>query len=251
MSRFVIGGASRGLGLAVACELVRQGAESLLFSRDPGGLKAACSQLGPRASWVAADLAAPDSAARIAEAARERFPGGVDGLLVNAGGPPRGSVFELDDQAWREACELLILAPIRLVRALVPQMREGACVLFVVSSAVREPVPGLDASNVLRPGVAALMRSLAHELAPRVRVNALAPGRFATDRALEGDARRAAATGITPEQQQIRAAAAVPLGRYGDPAEFARAAAFLLSPAASYITGATLHIDGGLVSSAP
>lgn len=247
----MLGGASRGLGLAVAGELTRQGAESLLFSRNRASLEAACANLGSQTSWLAADLAASNAAAHISQAARQRFPGGVDGLLVNAGGPLRGSVLELDDQAWRESCELLILAPIRLVRALAPQLREGACVLFVVSSAVREPVLGLDASNVLRPGVAALMRSLARELAPRVRVNALAPGRFATDRALEGDARKAAAAGITSEQQRARASASVPLERYGDPAELARAAAFLLSPAASYITGATLHIDGGLVSSAP
>jgi 3-oxoacyl-[acyl-carrier protein] reductase len=248
--RYVIGGGSRGLGFAVASELIRSDAEVLLISRDPDRLDEARRRLGSRAHVHPADL----SAARdegVVRAIRDVWPNGLDGALINTGGPPRGGVLELDDDTWRAAYELLLGGPIRLVRSLRPLLRGDGALLFVASSSVREPVPGLDSSNVLRPAVAALVRALARELAPGIRVNALAPGRFETSRALEGDERRAQTEDIPVAEIRRRAVARIPLGRYGDPTELGRAGAFLLSPAASYITGATLHIDGGLVSSAP
>jgi 3-oxoacyl-[acyl-carrier protein] reductase len=237
--------------LALARELVACRAEILLVARDPARLEAACAQLGPDAHACAGDLAAAETSTRIAVTAREHWPDGIDGALINAGGPPRGDVLALDDATWQASYELLLGGPIRLVRALLPLMRDGAALLFVTSSAVREPIDGLDTSNVLRPAVAALARTLARQLAPGIRVNSIAPGRFDTARAREGDARRGAAHGVSIDEVRARSSAAIPMGRYGDPVEFARVAAFLLSPAASYVTSTTIHVDGGLLRSAP
>ena len=139
----------------------------------------------------------------------------------------------------------------RLLRALVPHMNDGASVLFITSTSVREPIKDLDSSNVLRPGVAALVKCLAKELGPRVRVNSMAPGRIDTARSRSVDEARAAGFGIPTEEQRRNVSEGIPLGRYGEPAELGRAAAFLLSPAASYITGVSLQVDGGLVSAVP
>jgi 3-oxoacyl-[acyl-carrier protein] reductase len=250
-SRFLIGGGSRGLGLGVARELVRGGAEVLLVSRSLEHLVAAQGELGSRCLTAVADLSSPTGGQHAGKVVEKVWPEGLDGALVNSGGPPRGTALELDDNTWRAAYELLVGGPLRLVRCLRPRLRDGSALLFIASSSVREPVPSLDASNVLRPAVAALVRALARELAPSVRVNALAPGRFATDRAAEGDERRARAEGLSVAEVRARSETLIPLRRYGDPAELGRAAAFLLSPASSYITGATLHVDGGLVKSAP
>lgn len=223
----------------------------MIVSRNSEHLAAAQSELGSRCLTAAADLASPAGGQYTGQMIEEVWPGGLDGVLVNAGGPPRGTALELDDDTWRAAYELLIGGPLRLVRVLRPLLRDRSALLFIASSSVREPVPRLDASNVLRPAVAALVRALARELAPNVRVNALAPGRFETDRSAKGDERRARAEGISVAEVRARSEALIPLGRYGQPAELGRAAAFLLSPAASYISGATLLIDGGLVKSAP
>jgi len=138
-----------------------------------------------------------------------------------------------------------------LLRALVPRMNDRAAILFVTSSSVRQPIPNLDTSNVLRPGVAALAKCLARELGPEIRVNSLAPGRFDTDRVRSLDESRAGAAGITTEQQRGETSHTIPLGRYGEPAELGRVAAFLLSPMASYLSGASVQIDGGMVTAVP
>lgn len=251
---FLVGGASRGLGRAVAEQLVAEGARVLLVARDPDALQEAAQKIGERSYPCAADLSEPSGIDEVIEAATQL--GGVDGVLVNSGGPPFGSALEIDDEQWLEAFNLLIGGPVRLLRALVPQMNDGASVLFVTSSSVRQTVQNLDTSNVLRPGVAALAKCLAQELGPRVRVNSIAPGRFVTARARSLDESRAAPSGISAEEQrqttsQGHPGRPIPLGRYGEPAEFGRAAAFLLSPAASYITGVSLQVDGGVVSAIP
>ena len=246
---FVVGGASGGLGRAVAEQLVAEGARVLLVARSAEPLRDLARELGERADACAADLSAPSGVDEVVEAVARL--GGLDGVLVNAGGPPFGPALDLTDDQWLDAFRLLIGGPVRLLRALVPRMNEGASVLFVTSSSMRQPIQNLDASNVLRPGVAALAKCLALELGPRVRVNSLAPGRFDTARVRSLDRSRAEALGVSDEEQRRTASEGIPLGRYGEPEEFGRAAAFLLSPAASYITGASVQADGGLVSAIP
>jgi 3-oxoacyl-[acyl-carrier protein] reductase len=247
---FVVGGASSGLGKAVAERLVAEGARVILVARSEDALQAVARELGEQAHPFRADVSQPSEVDRVAASALDHF-GTLDGVLVNAGGPPFGPALELTDEQWLDAFRLLIGGPVRLLRTLVPQMNEGASVLFITSTSVREPIKDLDSSNVLRPGVAALVKCLAKELGPRIRVNSLAPGRIDTDRSRSLDQARAAEFGISPEEQRQNVSQGIPLGRYGEPAELGRAAAFLLSPAASYITGVSLQVDGGLVSAVP
>jgi 3-oxoacyl-[acyl-carrier protein] reductase len=246
---FVVGGASRGLGRAVAEQLVAEGARVLLVARDATTIQEVAQELGEQAYPCAANLSEASNIDEVVEAATRL--GGLDGVLVNAGGPPLGPALELSDDQWLEAFRILIGGPVRLLRALVPRMNEGASVLFITSSSVRQPIKNLDTSNVLRPGVAALAKCLANELGPRIRVNSLAPGRIDTARSRSVDESRAQGLGISVEEQRRNVSEGIPLGRYGQPEELGRAAAFLLSPAASYITGVSLQVDGGLVSAVP
>jgi 3-oxoacyl-[acyl-carrier protein] reductase len=246
---FLVGGASRGLGQAVAEQLVAEGARVLLVARDATTIQKVAQELGEQAYPCAANLSEASNIDEVVEATTHL--GGLDGVLVNAGGPPFGPALELSDDQWLEAFRILIGGPVRLLRALVPRMNEGASVLFVTSSSVRQPIKNLDTSNVLRPGVAALAKCLANELGPRIRVNSLAPGRIDTARSRSLDESRAQALGISVEEQRRNVSEGIPLGRYGQPEELGRAAAFLLSPAASYISGVSLQVDGGLVSAIP
>ncbi|CAA9465620.1 MAG: 3-oxoacyl-[acyl-carrier protein] reductase [uncultured Solirubrobacteraceae bacterium] len=244
---FVVCGASRGLGRATAHELVAHGARVLLAARRP---QEVATELGDAAVPLPVDLTAPDAAERVAAGVRESFAGRLDGILVNGGGPPAGRALEYTDEQWSGAFELLLGGPIRLLRELTPMMAGGGSVVIVTSSSVRQPIDGLDTSNVLRPAVAALAKVLARELGPAIRVNSLAPGRFDTDRVRDLDAQRAGGGGDV-EAVRARNAAAIPLRRYGDPRELARVAAFLLSDAASYVSGAALQVDGAAVTAVP
>jgi 3-oxoacyl-[acyl-carrier protein] reductase len=246
---FLVGGGSKGLGRAIAGELVAEGASVLLVSRDPGALETAAAELGERASTCAADLGTPEGVDAAVAAARAL--GGLDGILVNAGGPPPGDALDVPDEQWAQAFQLLVGSPVRMLRALLPDLRDGASILFVTSSSVRVPIPGLDTSNVIRPGVAALVKCLAVELGPRIRVNSLAPGRIDTERVRFLDATRAEASGSTVADQRAAMERTIPLGRYGEPAEIGRVAAFLLSPAASYVSGAAIQVDGAYVRAVP
>lgn len=248
---FVIGGGSKGLGRGVAQALVDEGAKVLILSRDQETINRAVAELGPSARGVMAAMAYPGTAQMVADALDADFDGRLDGVLVNAGGPPPGRALELTDEQWLAAYQLLIGGPLRLLRALVPKMDQGGAILFVTSTSVRQPIPNLDASNVLRPGVTALAKSLARELAPNIRVNSLAPGRFNTDRIRSLDRARAEELGVSPEEVAREGSQEVPLGRYGEPIEFGRFAAFLLSPAASYISGLAAHADGAMVTALP
>ncbi|MDT7742319.1 MAG: 3-oxoacyl-[acyl-carrier protein] reductase [Actinomycetota bacterium] len=250
-SSFVVGGASSGLGRAVAEHLVAAGARVLLVGRTAAALEATTSDLGDRTFPCVADLATPQGADTVAAAAEAQF-GSIAGVLVNAGGgPPGSSPLAVSDEQWRSTFDLLLGGPMHLVRRLLPIADPGASVLFVTATSVRQPVPGLAVSNVLRPGVAALVKMLSQELAPAVRVNSLAPGRFDTEYVQRLEQTWAQESGVPADEQRRTASARIPMGRYGNPSEFGQAATFLLSPAASYITGTSILIDGGLVSAIP
>ncbi len=245
---FLVLGASKGLGRGVAEVLVAEGAHVVVAARGAADVEAAAAALGERARPLVCDVAEPDVAA--VEAAVAALPS-FDGVLMNSGGPPHGAALELADEDWERAFALLVRGPLTLLRALTPRLAEPSSVLWVTSSSVRQPIGNLDASNLFRPGIAALVKSLARDLAPRVRVNSIAPGRFDTDRVRELDSKTAGRLGIDAAEARERAAAGIPLGRYGDPVELGRFAAFLLSPAASYITGAAMQVDGGIVTAVP
>lgn len=241
---YVVTGGSRGLGYAAAQVLVAEGARVLLSARDPEAVAKAAADLGPAAVGVPADNADPAAAARLAGTARERF-GRLDGGLISVGGPPGGTVAEATDDQWRAAFESVFLGAVRLARVLAAGLGEGASIAFLLSSSVRSPIPSLAISNGLRPGLAGVAKTLADEVGPAgIRVNGLVPGRIDTDRVRWLDAQRGdpAAARAASEQQ-------IPLRRYGDPVEFGRVAAFILSPAASYVTGSMIRVDGGAIRS--
>ncbi|WP_414169599.1 SDR family oxidoreductase [Streptoverticillium reticulum] len=237
---YVLTGASRGLGFAAARELAADGARLVVSGRDGDAAARAAASLGTDAVGVAADNADPAAAERLVATARERF-GRLDGVLVSVGGPPPGSADGNDDDQWRAAFESVFLGAVRLARTAAEALTEGGVIGFVLSSSVYEPIPGLTISNGLRPGLAGFAKSLSVELGPRgIRVIGLLPGRIETDRLRELDTLSGDA-----EAARARHTARIPLGRYGTPEEFGKAAAFLLSPAASYVTGVMVPVDGG------
>jgi 3-oxoacyl-[acyl-carrier protein] reductase len=238
---YVITGGSRGLGYAAAQALVADGARVVIGSRDGDGVAAAAAALGAgRAVGVAADNRDPDAPRRLVAAAQEAF-GRLDGALISVGGPPAGSVTGTADEAWRDAFESVFLGAVRMAVTIGAELGEGGSIAFVLSVSVRSPIPALAISNGLRPGLAGVAKSLADELGPKgIRVNGLLPGRIATGRVREVDALSG-----DPEQVRAELSARIPLRRYADPEEFGRVAAFVLSPAASYVSGAMIPVDGG------
>jgi len=249
-ARALVAGGSSGLGLAVGTALAAEGARVALAARASDRLDAATASM-PGAIAAAADLTTPDGPASAVARAVDAF-GGLDLLLVNSGGPRPGAFDELDDAGWQAAIDSTLHSALRLIRASLPHLRasDRAAILVILSSSAREPIPGLTASNTIRPGLAGLIKSLTAEIAP-VRINGLTPGRFTTPRIIEVEEATAARTGGTAEDVRAAVIARIPLGRYGDPAELGRFGAFLLSPAASYLTGAIIPIDGGMVRSLP
>lgn len=238
---YVVTGATRGLGNATARELVADGAKVVLTGRDEERVAAAAAELGPGTVGVAVDNADPGAPERLVAAAREAF-GRFDGILVSVGGPPAGFVADNTDEQWQAAFESVFLGAVRLARTAAAELDEGGVIGFVLSGSVHEPIPGLTISNGLRPGLAGFAKSLSDELGPRgIRVVGLLPARIDTDRVRELD-------GLSADPEATRAAneSRIPLRRYGRPEEFGRAAAFLLSPAASYLTGVMLPVDGGM-----
>ena len=252
----MVAGASRGLGFALAKALAIEGVQVSMASRNPSSIATAAQlieqETGSQVLGMATDVQSREAVEQWHRATVQRL-GSVDLLVTNSGGPPAGPLGSFDDAAWHSAFELLVLSVIRLVRIVVPSMlasRRGS-ILMLTSSSVREPIANLALSNVLRASVAGLAKTLANEVAGHgIRVNQLIPGRIATDRLRELDEINSKRLGISISDQQSRAIANIPIGRYGLPDEFARAAVFLLSDAASYITGATLQVDGGLIRSA-
>ena len=260
---YLVTGGSRGLGFAAAQALVADGARVLLSAPHEATASSAAARLAPDAAadvvaWVVADNADPATPGRLVAAARDRF-GRLDGALISVGGSPSGTVAATTDEAWRSAFESVFLGAVRLARVLAADLSgtgdggavggsrtgAGGSIVFVLASSVRVPLAELAISNGLFPGLAGVVKTLAGELGPAgIRINGLLPVRIATDRVRELDALRG-----DPDEVRARLSGHIPLRRYGEPEEFGRAAAFVLSPAASYITGAMIPVDGGAISS--
>jgi len=248
-ARALVTGGSAGLGRAVAVALAAEGARVAVAARESERLSAVAAEIDGVA--VGVDLATESGPGEAVARAVEAL-GGLDLLLVNMGGPPPGKFADLTDDDWQRALDGTLWSSLRLLRAALPLLSESprGAVCVILSSSVREPIPALMTSNVLRPGLVGLIKSLVPEIAP-VRINGIAPGRVATDRIATLDEGRALSAGMTVSEVQKQTIARIPLGRYGDPAEVGRMAAFLLSPAAAYVTGAIVAVDGGMIRSLP
>lgn len=239
---YVVTGGGRGLGRATAALLVAEGARVVLSGRDQETLDGAVAELGDAAVAVVGDNADPETADRLVAAARETW-GRLDGALVSVGGPPTGTVMDTPDESWNQAFASVFVGGLRVARTVAAAIEGPGSIAFVLSSSVKSPLGNMAISNGLRPGLAMAAKTLADELGPReIRVNGLLPGRVGTDRVAELDA----STGDAEAARQA-ALASIPLGRYGEPAEFAAAAVFLLSSASSFVTGTMLPVDGGML----
>lgn len=233
---YVVTGGSKGLGRATADALVADGARVVVSSRSQDSVDAAVSALGDNARGVAADNADPRAAERITQTAIDTW-GRLDGALISVGGPPGTNPPAATDEQWRDAFESVMLGAIRVARTVLPHLEAGGAIGLVLSTSVKQPVGGIEISSGLRPGLAMWAKHLADEVGPSgVRVFSLLPGRILTDRM----------TALMPKpEDRDRMAQTIPLRRMGEPDEFGRVAAFLLSPAASYLSGLVVPVDGG------
>lgn len=244
--------ASKGLGKAVAMRLAQEGVVLAICARGREQLRATASEIesatGQRVLPLKADVSEPDQADGLVRATVEEF-GRLDILVTNAGGPPPGQFLDLTPEDWETAWRLTLMSAVRLLYAAVPVMKEQkeGAVLAITSITVKQPLPNLVLSNSLRLSIIGLIKTLADELAPDgIRVNGICPGWTRTDRVDQLLQDRASRQLTTPEVEAAKIAIDIPLGRMGTPEEFAQAAAFLVSPAASYITGVSLLVDGGM-----
>lgn len=232
--------ASRGLGFGVAEALVREGANVVICGRSEASLKEAVSKLGEQAKYAVADVSEEKDVESLVEFVNDNFKK-LDGLFVNAGGPPPGRFSDIPDSDWEKAFHLTLMSAIWLTRKSLPLLEksDSPSILYSTSISVKQPTDNLLLSNALRPGVIGLMRSISPEIGPKgIRVNAICPGYIYTSRVEE----LMSSNKSGKEDIESR----IPLGRMGTPSEFGATCAFLLSPKASYIHGALLLIDGGL-----
>jgi 3-oxoacyl-[acyl-carrier protein] reductase len=252
----IVAASSKGLGKATAVVLAREGARVVMCSRDSGRIEAAAeearraaveSENGGEAFAVVADVTDPADIQRLVDAVIDRY-GGVDILVNNAGGPPAGAFETFDEDAFANALTLNLMSTLRLSRAVVPHMKQaGGSIVNITSISVKQPLDGLILSNTARAGVTGLAKSMANELGHyNIRVNNIAPGPTRTDRVLDLAKQRAATLGISVEDALNSDWTGIPLGRLGEPEEFANVVAFIASPAASYVSGVTLQVDGGM-----
>ncbi|WP_411089147.1 SDR family oxidoreductase [Streptomyces sp. 061-3] len=247
----LVGGGGSGIGYATAEQLALSGHTVVLAGRSPETLEAAAVRLhertGAAVDALVHDMAAPDLAENAVAEVEARH-GRLDVLVLNAGGPPPGRILDIDDKGWHEAIDLVLLGPLQLARLALPRMAERGFgrVVFVTSTAVRQPQPGLATSVVLRAAVTAAAKLLSREFAANgVTVNCVAPGATATERRQQILAHRARATGGSYASADADDTASIPAGRAGEPAEIGAAVAFLASAAASYVNGTVLTVDGG------
>lgn len=252
---FMVAASSKGLGYGIARELAQNGAVVCLASRNRSHVEEAAQTLRNETNGnVHASVFDAADAASIAAWAAEikNVYGRLNGLVVNAGGPKPGNFDDFNDDDWQEAFNLTLMSAVRLIRETLPLFRAGGggSILTVTSLSIKEPVDGLLLSNVFRSGVASLVKSLANELAKdNIRVNNIIPGRIDTDRVKSLDQNLAVKKGLSAGEVKKQLESTIPLGRYGTATEFGKAGAFLLSEAASYITGASLAVDGGMIRS--
>ncbi len=249
----LVAAASQGLGYGVAHALAAEGARVSICSRDAASVEKAVqtltSETGAEVMGTPCDMSKRDDIEAWVQATVARW-GSVDAVLVNAGGPPSKQFKEVTDEQWQAAFELTLMSTVRLIRAAIPHMSPGGAILTITSSSIIEPIENLGLSTVMRAGVAGLVKTLADELAPDgIRVNNLIPGRIDTARVAQLDQNAAARQNLSVEEVRQRSISKIPLKRLGTIDDFGAAGAFLLSPAASYITGATLRVDGGAMRS--
>ena len=250
----VVTASSAGLGKAIAMAFGSEGANVVMCSRSQERIEAAAADVRDQGAEVLAlevDVTKSEEIDRLISSAVDQF-GGIDVLVTNAGGPPAGTFDRFDDDVWQNAFELTLMSAVRLIRRTIPEMqkRGGGSIVAMTSSSIKQPIPNLLLSNVMRSGVAALSKTLADELTgDNIRINNLVPGRIATARIEELDRANAERQGVDIETVTRQQLGNIPMGRYGEAEEFANAAVFLASDAASYITGATLQVDGGMIRS--
>ncbi|HKJ05507.1 MAG TPA: SDR family oxidoreductase [Geopsychrobacteraceae bacterium] len=243
---------SKGLGKAIASQLAQEGSDVMLTSRDLETLEATRKELQKvakgRVECHPCDITSAADISALVQATRKRL-GPVDILINNSGGPPGGGFDQHEDDTWQAAFELNLLSYVRMIRAVLPDLKKlGGRIINVTSSSIKQPIPGLILSNVYRMGLLGLGKSLAEELAPfNILVNTVGPGRISTDRTAYLDQLKADKRGLTREQIQEESLSNIPLGRYGNPDEFARVVTFLASDASSYVTGSSIMVDGGMV----
>ena len=250
---YMIAASSKGLGFGIARELAKNGATVCIASRTKTEIETAAENLreetGATVHATVLDASSAESVQNWISEVERAFER-IDGLVVNAGGPPPGKFDDFTDTQWEAAFNLTLMSAVRMIRGVLPVMRNAECgsILTITSVSIKEPIDRLLLSNVFRSGVASLVKSLSNELAAEnIRVNNLVPGRIDTDRIKSLDKSRAEIMGIPVNEAKAKNEASIPIGRYGTAEEFGKAGAFLLSPAASYITGVSLAVDGGLL----
>ncbi len=245
--KVLVTGASKGLGYAVAECFVNEGCQVAINSRSGESLHKAADRLGSKVTTIAADVSKPESCSMVVAEAVEKM-GGLDILVSNAGGPPTGKFTSLDDSVWLSAVDLCLMFHVRLIRAAIPYLEKSKAgsILTITSISAKQPIDNLVLSNTLRSGVLGLTKTLALELAPQgIRCNSILPSWTKTERAISLLQGRADSNHTSLEDELNKQSASSPLGRLAEPEEFARPAVFLASPAASYLTGVMLSVDGG------